>query len=147
MNNVKDDTFKRAEGKLYGYNRIKAEINHLNLDIKKKENSYLGCKAIGYSEKTSQTCNSSNLVESEVLNKEKEIEAIKREVEEKEILIKKIDNAMSLLSEDEVELIECRYFSNKNNSWRYVANKIGFSTARCKQMRIEIINKLKDLLS
>ncbi|MDS6234849.1 transcriptional regulator [Clostridioides difficile] len=146
MSNVKDDIFKRTEGKLYSYNRLKAEINYLNLEIKKKENSYLECKSIGYSEKTSQTYNISSSVENEVLRKEKEIEKIRREIESKEILIEKIDNVMSLLNEEETVLVQHRYFSKKNNSWGYIADSIGFSATRCKQMRIEIINKVKDLL-
>ncbi|CZR81509.1 TPA: transcriptional regulator [Clostridioides difficile] len=146
MNNVKEETFKRAEGKLYNYNRLKAEIKYLNLEIKKKENSYLGCKFGVYTERTSQTYNISSSVENEIMRKEKEIEKIRREVESKEILIEKIDNAMSLLNEEEITLVQYRYFSKKNNSWGYIADSIGFSVTRCKQMRIEIINKVKDLL-
>ncbi|EMJ5511697.1 TPA: transcriptional regulator [Clostridioides difficile] len=147
MSDLKSESFKRAENKLYSYNRVKTEIKNLNLEIEEKENLYMGCCSIGYGEKSGTTYNISNLVESEVLKKEKEVEKIKRHIKVKEIFIEKIDNAILLLNEDEIALIKHRYFSNKKNSWNYVAKKIGFSTARCKQMRIEIINKLKDLLS
>ncbi|HBF3900452.1 transcriptional regulator [Clostridioides difficile] len=147
MNNIKDESFKKAESKLYNYNRLKAEINYLNLEIKKKESSYLGCKAMGYSEKTSQTYDISSSVENEIMRKEKEIENIRKEVESKEILIEKIDNAMSILNEEEIALIQYRYFSKRSNSWGFISDSIGFSPTQCKKMRIEIINKVKYLLS
>ncbi|NAS57171.1 transcriptional regulator, partial [Clostridioides difficile] len=40
MEKVKCNEFKKIEEKLYNYNRLKAEINYLNLEIKSIENLY-----------------------------------------------------------------------------------------------------------
>ncbi|CZR82702.1 hypothetical protein CDFC105_53657 [Clostridioides difficile] len=145
MEKVKCNEFKRIEEKLYNYNRLKAEINYLNLEIKSIENLYIGCKGIEYMERTGTSYNINSSVENEIFAKEKNIEQIKRKIRGKEILIEKIDNAILLLSEDEMELVKYRYF--KNNTWNYVANRIGFSVIGCKQMRVSILNKIKDLLN
>lgn len=143
---AKDKEIKKIEGKLYNFNRMKAEVEYLKLEIEEIENDYKGCGAIGYDEKTGETYNISNPVENEILRKEKEIFKKKKEQEKIEIRIKKILNAITILNEDEEKLVQYRYFNNKTLSWETIGGLLNLSSARCKQMRVEIVDKIKDLV-
>ncbi|MCC0716942.1 RinA family protein [Clostridioides sp. ES-S-0077-01] len=147
MEKVKCNEFKETETKLYNYNRLKSEIKHLELEIKNIEIMYMGCKGIECKEKIGLTYNINSNVENEVLEKENKIGQLQKKIIEKEIIVEKFDNAMSILNDNEVALVELRYFSRKVNSWDYVADSMGFSATRCKKMRNEIIDKIKDLLN
>lgn len=143
---AKDKEIKKIEGKLYNFNRMKAEVEYLKLEIEEIENDYKGCGAIGYDEKTGETYNISNPVENEILRKEKEIFKKKKERNKIEIRIKKILNAITILNEDEEKLVQYRYFNNKTLSWETIGSLLSLSSARCKQMRVEIVDKIKDLV-
>ena len=63
-----DKLYKRVEGKLFSYNKIKDDIEIIDLEIAKVNNDYVGCSGINYdSEKTGKTYNISNTVEQEVI--------------------------------------------------------------------------------
>ena len=131
----KDKTFSDAEGKLYNYNSMKIELNSLKIDLEYLEIDYKGCKAISYAdERTGQTNNISNTVENEVLAKERQI--------------RKIENALELLKEEEKRLVSFRYFSNRKKapSWLDVGEEIGYSDKKCRVMRNDIINRIKSLI-
>ena len=129
-----DKTFSDAEGKLYNYNSTKIELNSLKIDLEYLEIDYKGCKAISYDERTGETYNISNTVESEVLAKERQI--------------RKIENALELLKEEEKRLVNFRYFSNRKKapSWLDVGEEIGYSDKKCRAMRNDIINRIKTLI-
>lgn len=140
------ELFREAEGKLFNYNMLKAEVESLRLDIEDKEDDYRGCGSICYGERTSNTNNISKAVENEVLKKEKEIIELKKELKKKERRVKKIDNALTVLNEDEIKLVENKYFSNKRKSWNDIAGNIGLSVGRSKQVRSELIEKIKRII-
>jgi len=137
-----DKTFSDAEGKLYNYNSTKIELNSLKIDLEYLEIDYKGCKAISYAdERTGETYNISNTVESEVLAKE-------RQIKDLESKINKIENALELLKEEEKRLVSFRYFSNRKKapSWLDVGEEIGYSDKKCRAMRNDIINRIKTLI-
>ena len=137
-----DKTFSDAEGKLYNYNSTKIELNSLKIDLEYLEIDYKGCKAISYAdERTGETYNISNTVESEVLAKE-------RQIKDLESKIRKIENALELLKEEEKRLVNFRYFSNRKKapSWLDVGEEIGYSDKKCRAMRNDIINRIKTLI-
>ncbi|MDY2734966.1 hypothetical protein [Intestinibacter sp.] len=115
-----DEKFKIAEQKLYDYQKIKIEINSIKLDLKKIENS----------------------------DRLDQIEFFKKEILEREIQIQKIENAMDLLNEEERKIVEYRYLKKKGSSykWEYISSMVGFSVSQCKKMRVNIINKIKELI-
>ena len=67
------ELFRKTEGKLFDYKRIKSAIEKIELDIEEIKNEYIGCGAIGYEERTGPTYNISRLVENEVIKKEQRI--------------------------------------------------------------------------
>ncbi len=146
MSNNEKEFFRITEGKLYSYNRTKAEIEYLNLEIEEIQNEYKGLGSINYEERTGKTYNITSSVEKEIINKEKDIYKKNKEKNKKSIAIKKIDNALTILTEEELKLVEMRYFNNKTLTWETIGRFIGVTVSRCKQMRIEIIDKIKDLV-
>lgn len=144
----KDKLFSETEGKLYNYNTTKVELNSLKIDLEYLKIEYQGCRAIGYSEKTGETYNISNPVEDEVLEKERIIQDIENKIRKKERQIRKIENALDLLKEEEKRLVNHRYFSNRKKapSWLDIAEEIGYSDRKCREIRNEIINKIKWLI-
>lgn len=145
----KDKLFSDAEGKLYNYNAMKIELNSLKIDLEYLKIEYKGCQAINYSsEKSGETYSINNSVENEIILKEKNIKDIESKIHKKERQIKKIENALNLLSEKEKSLVEYRYFSNRTiaPSWVETAEEIGYSDRKCRNMRNEIINKIKYLI-
>ena len=145
----KDKLFSDTEGKLYAFNSMKIELNSLKIDLEYLEIDYQGCKAISYeNERTGETYNINNSVENEVLAKEKNIKDIENKIRKKERQIKKIENALNLLDPKEKQLVKCRYFSNRNiaPSWNYIAEEIGFSEKKCRMMRNDIVEKIKNYI-
>ncbi|WP_279022212.1 RNA polymerase subunit sigma [Intestinibacter bartlettii] len=144
-----DKTFSDAEGKLYNYNSTKIELKSLKIDLEYLEIDYKGCKAISYAdERTGETYNISNTVESEVLAKERQIKDLESKINKKERQIRKIENALELLKEEEKRLVNFRYFSNRKKapSWLDVGEEIGYSDKKCRAMRNDIINRIKTLI-
>ena len=58
--------------------------------------------------------------------------------------INKIDNALKILSETELEIIKLRYFNPI--PWDNVSSKVGYSKGHCKSLRVKAINKIKSLI-
>lgn len=145
----KDDLFSKAEGKLYNYNKIKVEIECLDIDIDYLKKDIQGCKAIIYeNERTGNTNNTSNPIEAEVLKKEKEIQQKTKERNHKEKIVKKIDKAMTILDEQEMNVLKYRYFSNRRKApkWEYIANMTGYSEKNCRVIKDELVNKIKNMI-
>lgn len=145
---MSNDKFKEAEGKLFKYNLTKAEMNCLKLDIEKIEMNYEynGLVSMGFEERTGKTNSISKPTEKEVMQKDKAIHEKYKVMKEKEIEIKKIENALTILNDEELDLVNRRYFSNKNVGWTYISKMMSMSESKCKQMRVEIIDKIKGLL-
>ncbi|EGT5649380.1 hypothetical protein [Clostridium botulinum] len=140
----KDKTlYSKLEGILYNYKRIKQEINNIYLEIHYIESNYKESGAISYEEKSSPTNKFNSVVENEVIQKEKIIEKLKKTLESKELIINKIDNALSTLTEKEREIIIIRYIEGQGEvNWPTVANKTYLSESRCYQIKDDTIKNL-----
>ena len=134
-----DVLFRKAEGLLYNYRKLKVEVLNLTLDIEEIANNYQGCSAISYKEVSSETNKFSSVVESEVENKEKRIEILRRVKRSKEIQIERIDSMLSLLTDEEYRIIELRYFENKK--FRDIAEELDKNEIAIIALRKKIINE------
>lgn len=138
------DLYKKTDGLLLNYKIIKAEINNLELEIEEIKSEYDGVKAVGYEERTGKTNAFNSSVENEILKKEKLIRDLMKEKRSKEILISKVDNALTILEEEEIKIIKLRYFEKMG--W----NKIGILTNRdgdyCGRIKRKAVNKISELI-
>lgn len=137
-------SFKRVEAMLYNYKNTKAEIKILKRDLEILENDYRGTGSISYDEKTSPTNAFSSSVESEVLKRAEAIQKLKNKIRLKEIEIENIDDAIKILNEDELTLVNERYFNKKTN--KYVASILNVTEDTSSRYKNSAISKLCTLL-
>lgn len=137
-------SFKRVEAMLYNYKNTKAEIKILKRDLEILENDYRGTGGISYEERTSPTYKISSSVESEVLKRAENIQKLKNKIRLKEIEVENIDDSIKILNDDEILLVNERYFNKKTN--KYVAAVLNVTEDTASRYKNNIINKLATLL-
>lgn len=139
------DYFKETEKMLYRYKTLAAEVENLKIAITELENDYKGCSAITYEEKTAPTNKFNSTVENEVINKEKALRKYKDELETKELLKLKIENAIAPLTDREKEIVELKYFK-RLKTWELIAVNVELSGDYCRNLCKDIINEVSKIL-
>lgn len=137
-----DKNFSKVEGMLYNYKSIKAEIKNIELEIMELETDYKGCGSITYEEKTGATNKFNSSVENEMISRRKRLDYLLNLKRKKENIIKRIDNALEILEEQQLRVIELRYFSNKKLGWFTIAEIMSISDVTCRTLRKNAINKI-----
>lgn len=139
------NAYKRVEAMLYNYKKTKAEINILNRQLEMLKNDYRGTGAISYDEKSSPTNKFNSSVENEVIKRAKEIEELKDRIQSKEVEINNIDDALTILTENERWIVTERYFNQTRN--KELAIKLNVTKDTASRYKTAIINKLIPLLT
>ena len=121
------ELFRKTEGKLFDYKRIKSAIEKIELDIEEIKNEYIGCGAIGYEERTGPTYNISRLVENEVIKKEQRINYLEYRKRQKEIEKRKIEIAINNFTLEQKELFDILY-SESPFFTVYITHSFGLSS-------------------
>lgn len=143
------DKYRKTEGVLYNYKKIKAEIDNLGLEIAEVESEYIGCGAITYEERTGSTNKFNSSVENEVLSKRKLIDRLAREQEKKQRLIKKVDNAINTLEGNELKIIQLKFFNEKKDSkisWGEIGCIMNLDADYCRALKRQAIKDLSELI-
>lgn len=143
------DMYSYVEGKLYNYKSMKVELNSYKIDLEYLNKDYEGCRGQSYSGITSSKTNSLySSVENELIRKEKRKERLQSKITEKERQIRKIENALALLDDEELQLVELRYFSDriKPLSWLAIGKEMLTSDKRCRCIRDEVLFKLSNVI-
>lgn len=138
-------TYRRAERLLHNYNKIKAEIKNIDLEIDDIKNNYMGITAIDISrEYTSETYSISDTVVKEVLKKEEMIDYLEHIKKIKINQVKKVDNALASLKEEERNFIKLRCINNVPN-WK-VALTYSITEEGSSMRKRRIVDSIKHLL-
>lgn len=146
---MKDDKYKRVEKMLRRYPDIKVKIENLRLELEETQ-EIVGIRGASGNEKAgSATYAFSSSVENEVIERErnldKRMQSILKEIQWKEREIKKVENALSRLSEKDMLLVEFRYF--KDYSINRVCDLLDMTPATFNRRRKRIVAvKLMPLL-
>lgn len=119
---MKDSYYSKVEGILYGFPKLKVEIDNLKLDLE-EVNDIVGIRGASPNEKAGSTTYAfSSAVENEVIERdeklEEKVQAITRAIRGKERQAEKIENILATLTEEESMLIEMKYFK------RYTVSRI-----------------------
>lgn len=143
------DMYSYVEGKLYNFKSMKVELNSYKIDLEYLNKDYEGCRGQSYSGiKSSKTNSLYSSVENELIRKEKRKERLQLKITEKEREIRKIENALELLDDEELQLVELRYFSDriKPLSWLAIGKEMLTSDKRCRCIRDEVLFKLSNVI-
>ncbi|MGL4736090.1 MAG: hypothetical protein ACRCW2_01430 [Cellulosilyticaceae bacterium] len=119
---MNESYYSKVEGILYGFPKLKVEIDNLKLDLE-EVNEIVGIRGASPNEKAGSTTYAfSSAVENEVIERDEKLEeklqAITRAIVGKERQAKKIENILATLTEEESMLIEMKYFK------RYTVSRI-----------------------
>lgn len=146
-----NNSFKKIESQLYNFKNIDTKAKSIDLNI----NRILNDVSLGggdmFGEKSSPTNAFSSSVENEVLKREsRDIDgAIERLKIKKQILLDEkelINETLNILSDEERQLIELRYFSRNKLTWINIAMNMGYDESTCRKLRNKIIKKLMNIL-
>ncbi|EOU1714959.1 MAG: DUF722 domain-containing protein [Clostridium perfringens] len=142
------ELFKETENLLKNYNRLETEIKLIKAEIEDIKESYTGCGAIGYSEKSGPTNKFSSMVEDEVIRKEKELYNLNKDLDYKVRLKRRIDLAIQTLrTKEERDLIRLRYINQPKVSWGTVAKHLKYNKDYCrKELRPKVIKQIADFV-
>ena len=142
------DIYSYVEGKLYNFNAMKVELNSYKIDLEYLNKEYEGCRGKSYSGITSKTNSIYSSVENELIKREKRKEMLQLKIIEKERQIRKIENALALLDDEELQLVKLRYFSDRMKplSWLAIGQEMLYSDKKCRVMNEDIINKLAGMI-
>lgn len=138
-------SYKKAEWLLYNYKKLKAEIKNIDIEIEDIKNTYVGVSAIYISkDNLSKTYKTTSIIENEILDKERRIERLESIKFSKENQVKKVDNALETLTEEDRKLIELRYFERLPNY--KVAMIFDMTEEGCSARKRRIVENIKDIL-
>lgn len=134
------DTIKRIKK----YKELKADIVYIDLKIQELEDEMLGVSAIPSEERTGKTYKITSSVESQAEKHLKAKDRLLRQRASKEREIAKITNALSILREEERDIIETALIEGK----RYGLLEIKYNRtySRLKQIEADAVKKMKKYL-
>lgn len=125
---------------LYDYKQVQAEIKNIDLDIEEILNNYIGVGSISYDkDKISPTNKFNSIVENIAAEREKALQYKKTLKRGKEIQIERINNMLSVLSDEEQKIIELRYF--KKLQFKEIGDILCKSDIYLIQLRKKIISE------
>ena len=131
------DTVKRIKK----YKELKADIVDIDLKIQELEEDMLGISGQGTGERTGKTYKITSSVEQQAEKHIKEKDKLLRERALKEREIARIDNALTVLKEDEKDIILTALIEQK----RYAILEIKYDRtySRIKQIECEAVRKME----
>ena len=134
---------------LYSYPKVKAEIENIKIDIEEL-NDVIGIKGASDNQikPSTPTYAFNSNVENEVINRDEKLQEntlnLQRLLRSKERFIKKIDNSLATLKDDEMKLVEFKYF--KRYKLDYIAGVLDLSINTVVRRRKDIILELISIL-
>ena len=136
--------YKKIEAMLYNYNKTKAEIKNLDIEINYMQSNFEGISGLNLTEKTGKTYKITSSVENEVINKDKKVKELEyiRSLKVREI--NKIDNAIDSLTDREKLLVKYRYFDRIGNL--ATANKLELTEQRVSELKKDIIKNIESII-
>ena len=127
------------------YKELKADIKELELQIEEIEDEIIGITAMPSEEKTGPTNKFSSTVENQVIQLEKKTKDIQLEINKKRREVERIENAISVLKDEEKEIIEIVHIRHKKY---YVAEeKLRISYQRVKQIEQDAEKRMEKYIA
>lgn len=127
--------------KIKKYRELLADISYIDIRIQELEEELLGISGQGSEEKTGKTNKFSSTVEQQAEKLIGRKEELLRTQAAKKREVQKIDNAMTVLLDEEREIIRIIYIENKKY-WK-LEQKLNLSYTRIKQIEKIALKKME----
>ncbi|CUU47322.1 sigma factor-like helix-turn-helix DNA-binding protein [Clostridium beijerinckii] len=127
--------------KIRRYKEFLADIQEIDIRVQELEEEILGISGQGTEERTGKTYKITSSVEQQAEKLMERKEELYREQATKRRQLQRIDNAMSVLTDEEREVIQVIHIEHKRY-WR-LEEKLNLSYRRVKQIENEAIQKMK----
>ena len=135
---------KRIVDRIKGYKELKADIVHINLRLQELEEDITGISSKPSGEKTGKTYKITSTVEVQVEKYLKEKEKLLRQRVIKEREIARIDNALTVLKEEEKDIIITKLIDGEN--YLLLELKYNKTYTRLKQIEKKALEKMERYL-
>ena len=130
-----------VKNKIKKYKELKADIVDIDLKLQELEEEMIGISALSQEEKISRTYKITSSVEEQAekhLRVKEKLIFIKRK-KQRDII--RVDNALSVLDDEQKEIVESVLINKKR--YRYLEEKLNLSYPRIKQIENEALLKMK----
>lgn len=127
--------------KIKKYKELKADIVDIDLRLQELEEEMIGISALPQGEKTSRTYKITSSVEEQAENHLEKREELLLLKSKKQRSILRIDNALSILDDEQKEIIESILINNKR--YCYLEDKLCLSYPRIKQIEGDAVRKME----
>lgn len=127
------------------YRELKADIKELEIQLEEIKDEVIGITATPSGEKTGSTNKFTSTVENQVIQLEKKTNTIKLEINKKHREIERIENAISILKDEEKEIIETVHIQHRK--YYVVEEKLRISYQRVKQIELDAIKKMQKYIA
>ena len=143
----KEKTFKDVEGMLYEYQRTKAEIKDIDIEVDEIKDTVEGLKGKSNNQimQSSPTNMTGDPVCEEILRKEEEITRLLAIKKSDERYIAKIDNMLTILSDDERSFVDLKYMQKKKG--KEIGYALGLSKDGLSSKRKIVISDLVNFIN
>ncbi|MDT8717620.1 sigma-70 family RNA polymerase sigma factor [Clostridium sp. 19966] len=130
---------------LKGYRTLKAEIIALELDIEElHDEENLGPEAISYQERTGKTYKFSSSTENQAINLIDKVQKLENEKRKKQREIERIENALSILDENEKDVLEMKHL--RGYKWDVITCRLDRSYQQCKRIESKAIRRISKMI-
>ncbi|MBW8384448.1 MAG: hypothetical protein K0M69_18255 [Youngiibacter sp.] len=129
--------------KLQSYNRLKAMIKSCELDIEELKSEIINAAPTISSERVQSSGISDSTADKAIKIMERTSELEKRR-KRLEIEKERIENAITILSPQEEEVIRLRYFERR--TWSYIQEKLNYSFSYTRKIERRSLSKLTNYL-
>ena len=134
-------TIKEVRAIVKSYRELKADIVDIEIKIKEKEEECIGITATPQGERTSPTYKITSSVERQAEKHTEEVDKLLHYKFIKEMQLKRIDNALSILDDIHKEVVESVLIQSKRYS--YIQEKLHLTYQRVKQIECEALKEMQ----
>ena len=141
---MEKNIFKSTINKIKKYKEFKADIVNINIAIKELEEEVLGVAEVPSGERTGKTYKITSSVEKQQEIYSKKRDRLLRDRGRAEREIQRVDNAMTILREEERDIVQVALIDNKK--YAILEMKYNRTYCRIKQIETEAVKKMSKYL-
>jgi len=141
VNNLRSDHMNNTISRIGKYKEILADIGEIDIRVQELEDEILGISGQGMEERTGKTYKITSSVEQQAEKLMERKEELYKEQIAKKRELKRIDNAITILTEEEKDIMQIIHIEHRK--YYVVQEKLMLSYQRIKQLEKQAIIKME----